>query len=273
MTAYKLAARALLDGPFAEQRLLEQIAADSALVEAAVTADPSGPGLQSWRSSVEQLKRDVPTLRSRLEQIATAKAPVSLSFSTVKKTDFESLANTDVLFGPRLTTNANSTAQQSLNLIDPLWGSKDLKISFEYRDEVTKAWDQWMYFSVPLTEGSIDARPLTGIRLRVRSDRQRNLRLEVESPAQTRAELGIRQGWDVAAGPTPQQVEVTFAAAAVPSWSISQGTDPHDSLDAVLSKIRGLVFHPYCLGRSSSGFLPAGTSDRGWVQLDDVEFY
>jgi hypothetical protein len=272
LASYRDAIRRLLDGPFDEAHVLGLIDDDAALIEPAVSADPFGPSFAAWKTAVARLKRDVPTLRQRLERFASAMTVSPLTFSAVRKTDFEAIDELEVLFGPTLMTNPNSIGQQSLNAEAPLAGSRDLKIAFEYHNEL-KAWDQWMYFSVPLREGSVDTRPLTGVRFRVRADRQRILRLELESPAQTRTDLGIRNGWDVAAGPTARVVEVTFSSAAVPSWALQRGTDPEDSLDAILSSVTGFAFHPYCLGRNGTGFLPGTTADAGWVQIDDVELF
>ncbi|MGC4067724.1 MAG: CotH kinase family protein [Polyangiaceae bacterium] len=271
-TSYGEAVRRLLDGPFAESYVLGLIDSDAALIEPAVSADPLGPSVVAWRAAVTRLKRDILTLRQRVQRIAAGAPVAPLTFSATRKVDFEDLDELEVLFGPVMMTNPNSDGRQFLNADAPLAGSRDLKIAFEYGNEL-KAWDQWMYFSVPIREGSVDARTLNGVRLRVRADRQRILRLELESPAQTRTDLGIRNGWDVPAGPDARLVEVTFSSAAVPSWSVQQGTDPEDDRDAVLSSVTGLAFHPYCIGRSGNGYLPGNMTDAGWVQIDDVELF
>lgn len=272
LTQYQAHVAKLLSGAFAEETLIEQIDQDAAFIEAAIAADPLGLSLSSWKTAVTQLKRGIPLLRARLEMLAAGKALSPLALSSTALNDFESLSDFDVLVGPIMMTNPASTAEQSVGKTEPLAGSQDLRIDFEYGNEQA-AWDQWLYFSVALAEGSIDTLPLTGIRLTVRADKPRTLRLDVESPAQTATNLGVRNGWDIPVGTTPTEVEVLFADAKVQSWATAEGSDPHDDLNAVLSQVTGLAFHPYCLGRGDTGFLPTGTTDKGWLAIDNVQFF
>jgi len=34
-----------------------------------------------------------------------------------------------------------------------------------------------------------------------------------------------------------------------------------------------VVFEPQCLGRDTAGQLPDGTTDTGFIEIDDIEFF
>jgi len=269
---YQGAVTKLLAGPFAEQPTLAAIDRDAAFIANAVTADPLGPGAVSWAASVTQLKADIPKLRARLLRIAAGEIVVPLTLTTAAINDFEGSSAESAQSGPLMMVNPGSTGTQSINFTTPISGTRDLRVDFEYRN-TAKAWDQWMYFSIPLTDGVADATAKSGLRLTVRSSVARTFRVELESPAQTATTLGIRVGWDVPATTETKTFELLFAEAKVPSWAVAQGTDPKDDLSKIQSTVAGLAFHPYCLKRNSLGFLPDGVTDAGWVEVDDIQFY
>jgi hypothetical protein len=122
-------------------------------------------------------------------------------------------------------------------------------------------------------KGAFDSRALTGLRMTVRGSAGRNLRVDLESPAQTATNSGIRVGWDVTVTPTTKTVQLAFANAFVPSWAIEEGKDPKDDMSAIRAAITGIAFHPYCNNRNTQGFIPTGETDPGWVEIDDLQFY
>jgi spore coat protein H len=109
--------------------------------------------------------------------------------------------------------------------------------------------------------------------MRLKADKARTLRLDIESPNNSARDLGVRFGWDVPVGQTAKQVDVEFADALVPSWAVDQGLDPGDNLAEILATVSGIVFHPQCAGRADDGQLPEGTTDPGFLEIDDIEFY
>ena len=80
---------------------------------------------------------------------------------------------------------------------------------------------------------------------------------------------GVRRGWDVPADTVAKTIEVKFAEAKTQSW----GGVVNDSLPLIQSTVSGLYFQPQCVGRDGTGQLPAGVSDAGWFDIDDVEFF
>jgi hypothetical protein len=107
----------------------------------------------------------------------------------------------------------------------------------------------------------------------VRADRARSLRFDIDSPNATAASEGIRFGWDVPLTTEAAQVEVLFADAAMPQWAFDQGRAPADALADILATTTGLAFFPQCTGVGPTGLLPEGTTDPGFFEVDDIEFF
>ena len=123
------------------------------------------------------------------------------------------------------------------------------------------------------SSGANDLTSFIGIRLWVRADQARGLRFNIDSPESSAAMEGIRFGWDVQLTDQPTQVEVLFADAAVQEWAVTQGRDPGDDLQDILATATALVFEPQCLNRDATGFLPEGTTDVGFLHVDDIGFF
>lgn len=271
-TGYLAAVNQLLAGPFAEASLLQSIDQDAAFIAAAVAADPLGSGTVAWEAAVMQLKSDVPRLRERLKRIAAGELLVPLTIDPNALNDFETFTAESTQAGPVLMANPGSTVAASVSFASPLSGTRDLRVDFEYRN-TSKAWEQWLYFSIPTNVGEFDSRAMTGLRLTVRADIARTLRVDLESPANTAGNAGIRVGWDVPVTTNAKTVELLLADAEVPSWTVDQGIDPQDDLAKIRASVTGVAFHPYCTNRNGQGFLPDGVTDKGWAEIDDLQFY
>ncbi|WP_437638095.1 CotH kinase family protein [Sorangium sp. So ce854] len=269
---YQAALQELLEGPFSEGRIEEQVDRYAALIRDAVEEDPLGPGLAGWEPAVERLRNEVPLLRERLARFASDTPLVPFAFSATGINDLEAADTLGLYVGAVLTTNNASGAVQSLAQDDPLNGAQSLLLQFDFRDE-GHAWGQYVYFGVPLAEGTVDATSLEGVRFWARADGARWLRFDVESPAQSEGITGVRHGWDVRLSAEPQLIELRFADMALPGWAIDQGRDPGDDVNDVLRSIIGLSFSPQVNGIRSNGFLGRGEVDSGTIEIDDVEFY
>lgn len=273
LTAYRAAGQELLDGPFTEAALLAAIDEQAAFVREHAVADPNGPGEQTFEDDLAYLKGQVPLLVARFEHLLAGDSWTSLAFSTTEVNGFEEQDDFGLVMGPMLLTNPNSDVSIAVNTAEPMVGSQDLLMSFTYRNEV-EPWQQWIHYRAALAEGQVDLRGMAGIRLWVRADRARALRLDLDSPAESAAIEGIRLGWDVPLTAEPTQIEVRFADAAVPGWAVDQGRDPGDDPQAILASVTGLAFHPLCAGRNNStGQLPEGETDPGFFAFDELEFF
>ncbi|WP_437579274.1 CotH kinase family protein [Sorangium sp. So ce887] len=269
---YQAALQALLDGPFSEGRLEEQVEKHAALIRAAVEEDPFGPGLAAWELAVERLEDEVPILRERLSRFASSTPLVPFSFTATGINDFEVADTIELYVGTVLATNSASGAVQGITQDAPLNGAQSLLLSFDFRDEAS-AWGQYVYFTAPVAEGSVDVTPLEGVRFWARADAARWLRVDVESPAQSNGISGVRHGWDVRLGAEPALIELRFADIALPGWAIDQGLDPGDDVNDVLASIIGLAFSPEMNGVGANGFLGRGKVDSGAIVIDDVEIF
>ncbi len=268
LTSYRAAGRTLLDGPFALDRMLANIDTDASFIRAEAVADPHGPGQTAFENAIGYLRQDIPNLRLRLEHLLSGLPTVPLEISLTNTTDFESADSYGITAGTTRMSNPNTTSSVELNTTDPISGTQTLRISFDFGNETT-AWQQWMFYHVPLAAAPQDVTNLTGIRLKVRSNQARTLRFDLLSPNNTAANLGIQVGWDLPVTTAASEFTVQFANAEVPVWA----TDPGGKLSDILQTVTGLAFQPICNSRDASGQLPDGVTDNGWVNIDDIVFF
>lgn len=268
LTAYKAAARALLDTHFTVANMGAVVAQHAAFIREAAHADPHGPGAKGFEEAVGFIKHDVPRLRARLEHLLSGEPSTPLAFSATAKNDFESADAYGLVSGTSQMCNANSTSEAQLLTTDPIAGAKSCRMAFSLGNEEV-SWQQWMSYGVPMDIIPTNATLLTGIRLTARSNVARVLRMDLDSPKNPGLLKGIRRGWDLVLGTTPKTFEVLFADATTPSW----GGVIDDSLPEILASVAGLYFQPQCVGRDGGGFLPEGKTDTGYVDIDDLEFF
>ena len=266
---YRNAGRQLLDGPFAEQLMLDAIDAHATLIRDHVPGDPNGPPSTRWEAAVSFLKKEIPGLRGRFERLLSGEMSPPAEIQVTGATDFETLDDYSLTDGPWLGSNASTSVSVSINSQAPLAGMRDLLMRFEYVDEI-EPWQQWTSYRIPVESGSFDARGLTGLRMWVRADRPRNLRFDLDSPLSSRALDGIRLGWDVPVTEQAVQVEVLLSALAIPVWATPE---PADDPQEILRTLSALVFHPECAGRDASGQLGQGVTDAGFLEIDQIEFF
>ncbi len=209
----------------------------------------------------------MPRLRARLEHMLSGEPSTPLVFSSTAKNDFESADAYGLISGTAQLCNANSTSDVQLLTTSPLAGNKSCRMAFSFSNEAT-SYQQWMSYGVPMDKIPTNATPFTGIRMLARSNASRVLRMDIDSPKNPGTMKGIRRGWDIVLDATPKLIEVHFAEAKTPSW----GGVVNDSLPDILASMSAIYFQPQCVG-NAGGFLPEGTTDTGFVDIDDLEFY
>ena len=267
-TSWRAAAQRLLDGPFAEAKMIQNVDTLAAFIRAEATVDPHGPGASAFESAVSFQKQEIPNLRRRLQHFLSGEPSVPLVLDVTKITDFETADAYGITDGTSLMSNGNTTASVAVNTTEPLDGAQSVRVSFNFGNETT-AWQQWTIYRIPLANAPRDLTTFTGIRLKIRSNQARTVRFDINSPNNSAADQGVNLGWDLAVTTTSSTLTVLFANASVPIWA----TDPGDSHTLILQTANGLTFQPICNSRDGSGFLPAGVTDDGWVDIDDIEFY
>ena len=267
-TSWRTAAQTLLDGPFAQAQMIQNIDTLAAFIRAEATVDPHGPGASAFESAVAFQKQEIPNLRRRLQHFLSGGPTNPLQLDTTKVNDFETADDYGITDGTSQMSNGNTTASVAVNKTDPLDGAQSVRISFDFGNETT-AWQQWTLYRSPLMNAPQDVTTFTGIRVKIRSNQARTVRFDINSPHASAANQGVNLGWDLPVTATSSTLTVLFANAGVPTWA----TDPGDSHTLILQTVSGLTFQPICNSRDGSGFLPNGVTDNGWVDIDDVEFF
>jgi spore coat protein H len=269
---YRMAVKDLLAGAFDEVNLRAEIERHVAFIQQAVADDLTGPGSSSWRASIAALEQRIPVLRKRLEKAMDGLSvpPFSLSFDELN--DFESAEAASIESGVSPLANSSTSIGVSLNEAAPIRGQRDLRFDFTYRNEGAppqNPWGQWTYFPVHLDESPRDVSELSGLRLWLRADSPRALRVDLDSGEYEAADEGIKFGWEVNVGPEASQVELRFSDAKLPAWAHATA----DVLSRVLARVENVAFQAACAGRDAEGFLPLGASDTGYLEVDELEFF
>ncbi|HEX2656633.1 MAG TPA: CotH kinase family protein, partial [Polyangia bacterium] len=265
---YAAAVDQLLAGPFAMATLMPKIDAWSAFIRPSVVADPTLGGDAAWQSAVAQLRATIPTLRARLLALRDGKPirPVALALDALN--DFEQTAAADVALGLTALSNGGSDTAVTLGTAGALSGAQDLRLDFTYRDPASMGgWQQWIYFPINFVNGPNDLTTVKTIRIRLATDRPRNIRVDLESGLYQQGSQGVKFGWDVAVTPTPTTMDLAIDMARLPSWGTAT-----DDLATVRKAMSGLAFNPTPDGRGADGLLGAGNADVGFLRIDDVQF-
>jgi spore coat protein CotH len=265
---YRAACRKFLDGPFQKKTMYDRIDGHAAFIRDAVKRDPNGPGIEAFENAIHSLKQEIPRLRLRLESFLSGKSRDPVVIDIPGTLDFEKHDRLGLTLGPLLRSNPHTSISVDINTTSPLSGKQDLLYSFQFVDE-EKSWSQWSVYSIPLASGRQDVTGLAGIRMLVRADDNRILRIEMDSPFNPDPEKGIRYGWDVDVNREAAQVEVRFDEAGLVSWAGKKG----GGVRPVLAHITGIIFAPQCKGRKSNGQLGKGVTDKGWIRIDNLEFF
>lgn len=268
LTGYRAAAATLIEGPFAESTMLAKIDSLASFIRSAASADPHGPGATGFENGVGILRKEIPALRRRLTHLLSGQPMIPTEIAVGAVNDFEKVDDYGLSTGSTCLANPHTTANPTVNQSDPLSGTKTLRIVFDFGDEAA-AWQQWMFYRVPFADGINDLSALTGIRMKVRSNERRVLRLDVDSPKNSKINEGIAMGWNISVGVETSTVSIAFADAQIPSWAAAPG----DNLSDVLRNATALMFRPQCNHLDGTGHLPAGVTDDGWVDIDDLEVF
>lgn len=265
---YRAAGRELLDGPFALDRLLAKIDRLAAFIRPQATADIHGPGAALFERSLGFLKEELPRLRARFEHILSGEPTVPLELDIHQTANFESVDDYGPSAGTFFLTNPASLLTVGINTATPIDGAKSLRLQFEFGNEA-EAWQQWLQYSIPVASPPGDVSGFSGVKFKVRSDRARVLRVDLDSPRNSAGAAGVQPGWDIPITTEVQEISVVFSTAKIPSWA----KDPGDDLTGILQAITALNIKPQCAARDGSGQIPEGASDKGWVDMDDIEFF
>lgn len=274
LTDYDQALQSLLEGPFAPSVVEEAIDRHVALIADAVAVEPNGQSVERWQSEIGILKHNIPKLHARARARRNGLTPAALDLSVSRVNDFEALDDTLLTLLPSLS-NASSTTNLTLAGAgrsggEPaLEGLQSLLLSFEYRNQDQIPWGQWTNLALTFEGRPIDLSSLSGIRLTLRTDSPRVVRVDLDSGLYEASIEGIKFGWELSTSSAPLTIDLLFAQASLPVWAHPTS----DQLPAILERVDALAFHPMCNGRDSNGLLAEGTTDAGFLEVDAIELF
>lgn len=274
LSDYDVALQSLLEGPFSLATAEAAIDRHAAFIADAVAAEPGGQTIERWQSEVGLLKHNLPLLHARARARRAGLTPAALDLSVSAVNDFEAL-NDGLLpllpsFSNPTTTTSVTLARDAASAAPALEGLQSLLLSFEYRNEGLTPWAQWTNLALGFQGRPIDLNEYSGIRLTLRTDSPRTVRIDLDSVLYEASVEGIKFGWEIVTSSTPLPVELAFADATLPAWARPTG----DQLPAIRQRVDALAFHPMCNNREAfGGLLAEGTTDPGFLELDAIELF
>ncbi len=248
--AYVAAVKKLLD-VWSVPRLHADLDRWAAVLEPAIAVDGNGPGLEAWKVAVKGFKYEVGVVRERLEALAAGKEVVPVGLRAGVVNDFE---------GSRLGLMQAMVAQatfglaHAINTTAPIAGAADVRLDFAAKG--TKG--QWGWYRMSMDKPVVSLAGLKAVKIRLRADQKRYVRIDLDSPKYKNYWSGVRFGWEVNATETPTQFTLDASMLKLPSWGMAQG----DVVAQILAEVSGLIV---------SGLVKQNMPDGGWVQIDDVE--
>lgn len=272
---YRRKLRDVLEGPLKEGVAEGWMEAWAARLGDAV-AEEGGPGLEKFRNSIQKIQQDLSTIRVLIKAEMRGEPLAPMTLATEGVNDLEQVTGLQAMLGTDGMCNAGSSLVHGPNRKGPIEGKQDFRLDFVFRNESEGpegAWKQWCMTGFQLKSESQGATLSGGwkLRLKVKADRERNLRVSLDSPRYVEDNVmnGITYGWETRVGTDVRTIELDLSSAAYPSWARVR---PDVPLASVLGCVSGMRIHPAAEGRDSRGLYPPGVSDRGWVQVDDIEF-
>jgi hypothetical protein len=282
---YIAAVQQFLDGPFQLDAMNAKIDRWTAQIADAVALDTHGPSVSAFKNAVSGLRSNLASLRKLLEKTrdtptsgitaSDAGASKPMAIATTGINDFEGTDAMSFDFGSLVMSNADTMLSAGPNQTNPIDGTTDLRIRFEFRDQPGQAWQQWGQVRMSMAGGRADliGAGIKAIRFKARADSNRALRFDIESPKNPETNKGVCIGWDVNLTTEAQEFVVNLDTGAIPSWRLDQSpAPPVTDRNAVYQNVTGLNLGPRAKGVSSDGFFPAGVTDPGFVEVDDISF-
>lgn len=247
---YRAAFAQMLDGPFEVSALRTEIDRIEALLRDAVGRDPSVDPL-AWQAAVQDLERSLPLLVQKGQRMRDGDTTLPMLLQVHMRNDFEQGSELGFVMGSSLEPNPATLAARQLNQQAPLHGKHDARAEFTYRNG--KAPWAYLNFGLRMQSAQVDLSGMRALTLVLKADGPRRVRVEldlVEPDGSTQP----RPGWSVDVSQEPRSVTLEFG-----------------ELDR-LGPVRGVMIQVDPHGLDRDGFLPAGQSDQGFLQLDDLEF-
>ncbi|GBU23045.1 hypothetical protein R80B4_02959 [Fibrobacteres bacterium R8-0-B4] len=258
-----------LNDQFVSQRLIDKINTHRLLISESVQSDPV-VNHNSWTNDVNTLILYLPNLAVKFSNhIHSIKSDLNANryLKPAQVNDFEFTLASDNMYWVQKYFSGNSEGSVTHNKVNPLSGAADMRFDFTFREtDNPKAWDVWANIQ-PEFEQPADLSNLKEIRVTLRGDRARNLRISLGN-WDVYQEHGASSdyGWEIQATAEPRTITLKMSEIAYPSWAEFKP----DIKAEVLRTVRTLMFSPGARF-SGDGFLSV-VPDIGYLQADDIEF-
>ncbi len=175
--------------------------------------------------------------------------------------------------------DAPTTFAVEWNTVDPISGAADFSLGFEFNRTVG-AWDEWVMAGIG-TAGwqEVDLSAFTEISVTMRCDRDREVRVRLNSPAYDESWGGVWSefGSEFYVSTEPEVFKVVLDRIYYPDWAkdaweAGQGWTYADAQarDEVIQRFNGLIFVPHATTDSAGEMLDA--VEPGFLQVDNVYF-
>jgi hypothetical protein len=271
-TRFAAALGELLDKHFNVEAMRGLIDQWASHIAPAVMMDLNGPGFMPWMTNVANFKRDLALLREKMLAIKAGMEPRPLGLKVGGVSDFENQTPLNFTMGTSAGATARTTFMHALNTTGAIGGKSDIKLDFELQnptdDAAGSAYYQRAYVRLTFDSPTANLQRLRQIKLRLKSDVNRPVRVELGSSAYKTTMGRIpRQGWEVMA--TAAGGVVTLDRAMM---GIAPGfTSPGDDVNAVLGAVNQVYIMAQPAMRDAQGLMPMGAKEKGFLQIDDVE--
>jgi hypothetical protein len=180
--------------------------------------------------------------------------------------DFESTTPLALQLGVTRQTAPETRVAPAIREGGALDGQRDLEVSFAF-PAGGEAEERWVRLLLPFDGGLIDIGAKTSLRLVIRSDGPRTVRIGIDSDVYSSGVFGGPVfGWDVVVDGTRQTIELPLAAASYPA----SAPPVPETLADVLGRATALLIDPQRVGPSDAALPRPSTPDSGRIYIDQI---
>lgn len=290
----------LLAGPFTMSAMEPQLATWEAVLGPIIADDPTIDG-SAWQSATAEfrntLRRDIadyqaflaedyhhevvtpPPQEPTAEQLAAPMPESGLLPGIVNNFEFIGGAASSAPVETGAWGSSGTTFDIAWNTVDPVAGAADLRFDFQFV-RLPSAWDEWVQLSLgTANHAEQDLSAYQQISITLRADRDRSIRIRLESPAydDTFGGAWMEFGNDFSVGPTATTLKLRFSKSYYPDWArvvwtAGQGwtTTDAEALALVLRRFTGLRFGPSPTTNAAGEMVDAVES--GFLQIDNIYY-
>lgn len=291
---------ALLAGPLTMAAMEPKLAAWEATLGPIVAEDPVVDATQ-WRSATLEFRNTLrraisdfeaflaegyhqevivpPPPEPTAEQLAAPMPESGLLPGIVNNFEFIGGAASTAPVETDAWSAAGTTFSISWNTLNPVAGTADLRFDFQFA-RLPSAYDEWVQLVLGTANSAEqDLSAYQQISITLRADRDRSIRIRLNSPAynDTFGGVWVEFGNDFTVGPTASTVKLRFSKSYYPDWARSvwtagQGwtTTDAEARAIVLRRFTGLTFGPSPTTDASGEMLTA--TESGSLQIDNIYY-